>query len=227
VTACDLVIFDLDGTLVDSAPDIAQALGAALTEAGIEPPPLDEIKAMIGDGARALIRRALERAGAARDVDVLLARFLERYRDHLCVGSRLYPGVPEALGLLGRAGVRSAVVTNKPGTLARSLLGQLGLAPLFLVIIGDGDGFPRKPDPAAARAVIERAGGSASRTAMVGDGLADLRMARAAGVRAIAAGWGYLSIDRLQAEAPDLIAHTPEQAVAALLGGRLQPLDAE
>jgi phosphoglycolate phosphatase len=219
VTACDFVIFDLDGTLVDSAPDIAWALGAALTEAGVAPPPLDEMKAMVGDGARPLVERALERAGASRDVDALLARYLEHYRDHLCVDSRIYPGILNTLDQLRRAGVRSAVVTNKPGTLARGLLDQLGLTPLFTAIVGDGDGFPRKPDPGAARAVIERAGGSASGTAVIGDGLADLRMARAAGARAIAASWGYVPADRLAAEAPDLMARTPEEAVAAVLGG--------
>jgi len=217
VTAYDFVIFDLDGTLVDSAPDIAWALGATLTEAAIAPPPLDETKTMVGDGARILIERALERAGAAGDVDALLARFVEHYSGHLCVDSRIYPGVLEALDQLRRAGVRSAVVTNKPGTLARVLLDGLGLTPLFTEIIGDGDGFPRKPDPAAARTVIERAGGSASRTAVIGDGLADLRMARAVGARAIAAGWGYVSVERLAAEAPDLLAHTPAEAVAAVL----------
>lgn len=219
MTACDFIIFDLDGTLVDSAPDIAWALGAALTEAGVAPPPLEETKAMVGDGARTLVQRALERAGAARDVDALLARFLEHYGAHVWVDSRIYPGIMDALDLLRRAGVRSAVVTNKPGTLARNLLAQLGLAPHFSAIVGDGDGFARKPDPAAARAVIERAGASTSRTAVVGDGLADVRMARAAGVRAIAAAWGYVSVDRLAAEAPDLIARTPVEAVAALLGG--------
>jgi phosphoglycolate phosphatase len=232
VTETDLVIFDLDGTLVDSAPDIAWALGAALTEAGIEPPPLSEIKAMVGDGARTLIERALERAGVTRDadavdtVDTLLARFVDHYRDHLCVGSRLYPGIPEALELLRRAGVRSAVVSNKPGTLARGLLTQLGLAPRFMAIVGDGDGFPRKPDSAAARAVIERAGVAAARTVVVGDGLADVRMARAAGLQVIAAAWGYVRLDRLEAESPDLIARTVEEAVVALLGG-LQPLGAK
>ena len=225
---CELVIFDLDGTLVDSAPDIAWALGAALTEAGVEPPPLPEIKHMVGDGARALIERALSRAAAVRDVDALLARYTAQYHDHLCVESRVFPGVVEALDLLQRSGVRSAVVTNKPGGLARGLLGGLGLATRFTAIIGEDDGYPRKPDPTAARWVIGRAGISAARTAVIGDGLADLRLARAAGARAIAALWGYVPADRLQAEAPDLLARSPGEAVAAVLSGvDLQPLDAE
>jgi len=226
MAATELVIFDLDGTLVDSAPDIVWALGAALTEAGVEPPPLDQAKAMVGDGARTLIERALARAGAVRDVDALLARFVAHYRHHLCVDSRLYPGIPEALERLRRAGVRSAVVTNKPGSLARGLLGQLGLTPLFTAIVGDGDGFVRKPDPAAALAVIARAEVAEARAAVVGDGLADVRMARAAGLPVIAAAWGYVGFERLTAEGPDLIARTPEEALAALLGG-LQPLGAQ
>jgi phosphoglycolate phosphatase len=226
--ACDFVIFDLDGTLVDSAPDIGWALGAALAEAGVEPPPLPEIKHMVGDGARALIERALQRASATRDVDALLARYTGHYHDHLCVDSRVFPGVEAALDLLARGGVGAAVVTNKPGALARGLLGGLGLSARFAAIIGEDDGFARKPDPAAARAVLERAGVSAARSAVIGDGLADLRLARATGARAIAATWGYVPLDRLRAESPDLLAHTPAEAVAAVLSGAgLQPLEAE
>jgi phosphoglycolate phosphatase len=228
MAVCNFVVFDLDGTLVDSAPDIAWALGAALTEAGVEPPPLPEIKHMVGDGARALIERALQRAAAVRDVDALLARYTGHYRDHLCVDSRVFPGVEEALDLLARGGVRAAVVTNKPGALARGLLGGLGLAPRFAAIIGEDDGFARKPDPAAARSVLERAGVPAARSAVIGDGLADLRLARATGARAIAATWGYVPLDRLRAESPDLLARTPGEAVAAVLSGAgLKPLEAE
>ena len=214
----DLVIFDLDGTLVDTAPDIAAALAATLAEVAVPPPPLPVVKGLVGDGARALIARAQAREGVERDVEPLLPRFLAHYADHLCVASRLYPGVGEALTALRGAGVAAAVVTNKPGDLARGLLAQLGIGAGFVAIIGDGDGFPRKPDPEGARSITAAVGASVERTAVVGDGLPDVRLARALGARAIAAGWGYVDQDRLRAESPDALADTPAEAARLLLG---------
>ena len=215
----DLVIFDLDGTLVDSAPDIAAALAATLREAGLRAPPLERVKSMVGDGARVLIRRALADAAATADEEALFARFMEHYRSGLCVGSRLYPGASEALDRLAAAGIAAAVVTNKPGALARPLLEQLGIAGRLSAIVGDGDGHPRKPDPGAARAILTKAGVAPARAAVVGDGLPDVQLARALGARAVAAGWGYVSPDRLRAESPDFVAAGPLDAVAAVLDG--------
>jgi len=215
----DLVIFDLDGTLVDSAPDIAAALAATLREADVPAPPLERVKAMVGDGARVLIRRALADAGATADEEALFARFMEHYRVGLCVGSRLYPGVAEALDRLAASGIPAAVLTNKPGALARPLLEQLGIAGRLSAIVGDGDGYPRKPDPGAARAILTKAGVAAARAAVIGDGLPDVQLARALGARAVAAGWGYVPPDRLRAESPDALAASPLDAVAAVLDG--------
>jgi phosphoglycolate phosphatase len=212
----DLVVFDLDGTLVDTAPDIAGALAATLAEVGVRPPPLAAVKELVGDGARALIARALAREGVERDVDPLLSRFLVHYAAHLCEGSRLYPGVPEALAGLRDAGLAAAVVTNKPGDLARGLLAELGVAAGFVAVIGDGDGFARKPDPAAALSIIARLGTSGPRTAVIGDGLPDVKLARALGARAIAAGWGYVAAERLRAESPDALASSPGEAARLL-----------
>jgi phosphoglycolate phosphatase len=220
VSAIDLVIFDLDGTLVDSAPDIARAVAATLREVDVDPPSLDVVKTMVGDGARALIGRALTAAGAERDQDALFARFLVHYGRDLCVDTRVYDGVGEALGHLQSAGVAAAVITNKPGDLARRLLETLGLAPGLLTVIGDGDGFARKPDPAAAQDAMRRAGVSAAATAVIGDGLPDMRMARALGARAIAAAWGYVPVERLRAESPDVVAGDPTAAVAMVLAAR-------
>ena len=220
MSAIELVIFDLDGTLVDSAPDIARAVAATLREADVEPPPLEAVKTMVGDGARALIGRALTAAGAARDQDALLARFIEHYGRALCVETRVYGGVRQALELLRSAGVAAAVITNKPGELARRLLDALGLASDLLAVIGDGDGFPRKPDPAAGHDAIRRAGASAATTAVIGDGLPDIQMARALGARAIAAAWGYVTVERLRAESPDVVAGDPLAAVAMVLAAR-------
>ena len=213
----DLVIFDSDGTLVDTAPDIASALEATVAGVGVAAPPLDVVKTMVGDGARELIRRALAAAGADGDLDALFADFLAHYQAHVSDRSAAYPGVTEALDVLDAANVPYAVITNKPGDIARRLLQDLSLANRFVAVIGDGDGFPRKPDPGAALELIASAGTQPARTAVVGDGLPDVRLARTLGARAIAAAWGYLPADRLAAEKPDALAATPGDAVRLVL----------
>jgi phosphoglycolate phosphatase len=222
VTPVDLVLFDLDGTLADTVPDIAAALAATLDEVAVPAPPVSVVKELVGDGARKLIERALARAAVDGDLDALFARFLVHYRANLCVGSHLYPGVPEGIERLRSAGIALAVLTNKPGGLARGLLDSLGLGGTFLAVIGEGDGFPRKPDPAGARALIARAGAAAARTAVIGDGLPDVGTARAVGALAIAAAWGYVPPERLSAESPDLLAMSPAEAVAFVLDANRQ-----
>jgi phosphoglycolate phosphatase len=215
----DLVIFDLDGTLVDTAPDIAGALNAALALAGVAALPFDVVKQLVGDGGRELIRRALAREGVERDIDRLFGDFLEHYRAHVSDRSAVYDGVPAALAALAAAGMTTAVVTNKPGDIARTLLANLGLADRFRDVVGDGDGFPRKPDPAAARALVDAVGTHPGRTIIVGDGLPDVRCAHALGAKAIAAAWGYVAADRLLAESPDALARTPAEAARLILDG--------
>jgi 2-phosphoglycolate phosphatase len=219
VSDLELVIFDLDGTLVDTVPDIAAALAGTLAGAGVAAPPLDVVKTMVGDGARELIKRALARAGGAGDLDALFAAFLVQYRAHVSDRSIVYPGIPELLDRLEAAGVASAVVTNKPGDIARSLLRDLGIVDRFVAVIGDGDGFARKPDPAAALSLLAKRGAQPARTAVVGDGLPDVRLGRALGARAIAAAWGYVTSDRLAAEHPTAVAASPEDAARLLLAG--------
>jgi len=214
----DLVIFDLDGTLVDTAPDITSALAATLAEAGVAAPPLDVVKQLVGDGGRELIRRALALARVERDVEPLFARFIAHYRAHVSGGSVVYAGVEAALAALAAAGVAAAVVTNKPGDIARRLLADLALADRFRDIVGDGDGFPRKPDAAAARALVAAAATQPDRTAVIGDGIPDMRMARTLGAKVIAATWGYVATDRLTAESPDALAATPDEAARIVLG---------
>jgi len=218
MAAVDLVIFDLDGTLVDTAPDIAGALAAALAEVGVAPPPIAVVTELVGDGARVLITRALALAGVDGNVDALLARFLAYYRDHVSDRSVVYDGVNEALETLARAGVATAVVTNKAGDIARRLLADLGLKDRFRIVIGDGDGYARKPDPAAANAVMALVGTRPERTVVVGDGVPDARMARAAGARAIAALWGYAAAEKLAAERPDAMARTVAEMVGVVVG---------
>jgi phosphoglycolate phosphatase len=218
--AFDLVIFDLDGTLVDTAPDIAAALAAALSEAQLAPLPIDVVKQLVGDGARELIRRALARAGVEGDVEALLARFIAHYRAHVSDRSVAYPGVAAALATLAAAGVTTAVVTNKPGDIARRLIADLALGEFFHRVVGDGDGYPRKPDPTGARALVDAVGTRPERTVFVGDGVPDVRTARALGARAIAATWGYVAEERLAAESPDALARTADEAVRCILDGQ-------
>ena len=218
MTPTDLIIFDLDGTLADTIPDIAAALTATLADIGVSPPPLAVVRDLVGDGSRVLIERALARAGATADAAALVPRFVDHYAAHVCVDSRLYPGVVPALEAARQAGVALTVITNKIGALARDLLDRLGVARRFTTVIGDGDGFPRKPDPTAARSIMAHLGTTPARTAVIGDGIPDVRTARAAGARAVAAGWGYVTSERLRAESPDYLAATPEEAVAFVLG---------
>ncbi|HXU60892.1 MAG TPA: HAD-IA family hydrolase [Polyangia bacterium] len=211
-----MVIFDLDGTLVDSAPDIARAAAVTLREAGVAPPSLEAVRTMVGDGARALIARALVAAGVERDADALLARFLVHYADGLCVDSRLYEGVAGLLERLRAKGVAAAVLTNKPGDLARGLLSRLGIAAAFTAVVGDGDGFPRKPDPAAARALLQTAKVAPQQAVVVGDGLPDVQLAQALGTRSVAVAWGYVAPERLRAAGASSVVSTAGELAQAL-----------
>jgi phosphoglycolate phosphatase len=220
VTARRLVLFDLDGTLVDTAPDIARALAVGLEGTGVAPPPLEVVKRMMGDGSLELVRRAL--SGAPPDPpreEAVLDRFLAAYRENVCVDSRLYPGVADGLAALRGDGLALAVVTNKAGELARKLLGTLRIAASFEAISGDGDGFPRKPDPAAARAILVEVGGATHETAVVGDGLPDMRLARALGATAVAATWGYAPAAALAGEGPRFLAGSFGEAIALIRSG--------
>jgi phosphoglycolate phosphatase len=185
------LIFDLDGTLVDSAPDLATALNGLLAELG--KPPLSErtVRAMVGDGAGALAQRGLAASGLApsglaeADQPAALQRFLALYRDCLIDQTRAYPEVEATLERLQAEGHRLAVCTNKPVDPTRRILGALKLDRFFGAVIG-GDSLPRrKPDPAPLLAAIEGLGGSATAAAMIGDSANDVLCARAAAVTAI------------------------------------------
>jgi phosphoglycolate phosphatase len=207
-----LVLFDLDGTLVDSAPDIAAALNAALVDLGQPPHPLPVVTTYVGDGAAKLVERAVD-PGAEVDQQALLERFKARYAANVCVHTRVYPGIAETLDAFRDAGAPLAVVTNKPGDMARSLLRVLGIDARFSEIVGDGDGYPRKPSPEIALAVCARHGVAPAEALLVGDGLPDVRLGRAAGCRVAAVTWGYTTRDALAAERPDWLVDAP----AALL----------
>jgi phosphoglycolate phosphatase len=214
----DLVIFDLDGTLVDSAPDITWALNQTLAEAGYPTFTPAEVRERVGDGAGQLLARSVPRGTDAASLAPLVDRFISWYGDHLAVGTTVYPGIEALLERSRDMGIPMAVLTNKPSPLAHRLLAELGILGYFRHVIGDGDGFPRKPHPAAARHLAFQcsAGASEERVVVVGDGLPDVRMAHAVPCASVAVTWGYVPADRLLAESPTWMAASVAELSALL-----------
>jgi len=180
------LIFDLDGTLVDSAPDLATALNALLAELGKPPLTVTAIRAMIGDGAGVLVERGLAASSLeGADRPAALKRFLALYRDCLIDQTQAYPEVESTLERLTAQGYKLGICTNKPIDPTQRILAALGLDRFFGAVIG-GDSLPqRKPDPEPLLAAIEGLGGAASSAVMIGDSANDVLCARAASVTAI------------------------------------------
>lgn len=215
----DLVIFDLDGTVVDSLPDIAAALNRTLRGAGREALPLEQVGSYVGDGAAKLVQRALPDGFPADALARLVAEFRIQYAAGLCVETRPYPAI-EAMLQRFAAAAPLAIFTNKPSDLARPLLKELQLDRYFAHVIGDGDGYARKPAPDAGRWLVEHHGGDARRALVVGDGVPDMRFAHALGARAAAVTWGYGARERLVAENPTwTLDHPGELADVVLASG--------
>jgi phosphoglycolate phosphatase len=185
------LVFDLDGTLVDSAPDIAAAVNALFAELSLPEVELPAIRRMIGDGAPILLERALRHVGAAQKAADLMARFSVHYGENVIKLTKVYPEVTETLSALREAGCRLGVCTNKPIGPTRALLAAFGLDSLIEAVIG-GDSLPqRKPQPEPLLAVIKALGGTPDRAVLVGDSAVDLACAEAAGVPAIIIPSGY------------------------------------
>jgi phosphoglycolate phosphatase len=185
------LVFDLDGTLVDSAPDIAAAVNALFAELGLPAVDLPSIRRMIGDGAPVLLERALLHVGAAHKAADLMARFSVYYSENAVKLPKVYPEVTETLTVLRDAGCRLGVCTNKPIGPTRALLAASGLDAFIEAVIG-GDSMPqRKPQPEPLLAVISALGGTPDKAVLIGDSAVDLACAEAAGVPAIIIPSGY------------------------------------
>jgi phosphoglycolate phosphatase len=199
-----LVVFDLDGTLIDSSRDLAAAVNRALRRAAPDAPalPEDVVRTFIGSGARVLITRSLAEAGLPQSVDEVLALFLEEYRRGLLDATRLYPGTEDALSRLRDR--RLAVLTNKPGDMSRVILEGLGVAGRFFRIYGAGDVEARKPDPAGLRRIAEEAGVDVEEAVMVGDSGIDVRTGRAAGALTAGVTYGF-DVDSFRDDPPDIL----------------------
>src|SRR4051812_16166185 len=207
------VVFDLDGTLVDTAPDLINALNFVLLREGLPAVPLQSARRMIGAGARKLIERGLELDGrqvALEDVTRLTNDFIDHYAAHIAEESRPFEGLEEALDDLAARGYRLAVCTNKLEWLSRLLLDELGLSARFSAICGADTFGVSKPDPAILRQTVARAGGDLALAIMVGDAGPDIGVARRAGVPIIGVGFGYTDIPIAELKPDRLINHMNE-----------------
>ena len=210
-------MFDLDGTLIDSRQDLADAANALIAERGGTPLPVDAVTAMVGEGAALLVRRALAAAGLPTNADTALPRFLELYDERLLANTRPYPGTIEALDTIAPGGTL-AVLTNKPQHPTETILAGLDLDAYFKHVIGGDTPFGRKPDPAGLRQLMTIAGSSPGDTILVGDSAIDLRTARAARVRVCLVTYGFgFPMAAAELSGDEQLAGTPGE-LAALLG---------
>jgi phosphoglycolate phosphatase len=214
MTSPALVVFDLDGTLVDTAPDLIAALNVILHKEGIPQLPLATARNLIGGGARKLIERGLEAAGrncTVAEIDRMMKDFIEYYAAHIADLSRPFEGLEAALDVLAGRGTAFAVCTNKLEWLSKLLLDHLKLSRRFSAICGADTFGIAKPDPAFLRQTVARAGGHLATTIMVGDAGTDVGVARRAGVPVIGVTFGYtetpieeLNPDRVVSSMADL-----------------------
>jgi phosphoglycolate phosphatase len=211
-----LIVFDLDGTLVDSRQDLAESANELIGAHGGVPLGVDTLTGMVGEGARVLIERALAASGLDVPIDRALAEFLSIYDRRLTAHTRCYPGVEQVLSaIVGRASL--AVLTNKPAPHTRRLLDHLGLAQYFRWVLGADGGFPRKPDPAALLFLMREAGSAPAETLYVGDSMIDVVTARRAGVKLCAAAYGFARFGApLALDGSELVAETPADLLPRL-----------
>jgi len=214
------VIFDLDGTLIDSQQDLVNSVNATRAWMGL--PALEDhtVASYVGNGAPVLIRRALGDEASQEDVDRGLQHFLAYYRDHMLDHTRLYPGVRESLDVLKERGLAMAVLTNKPVRFSQLLVEGLGLADHFYRVYG-GNSFPdkKKPDPIGIDTLRAEAGAEREATLMVGDSAVDVKTARNAGVLVAGVTFGFQP-ESFAEDPPDLLIDRMEHLAAMIVDGR-------
>lgn len=218
-------VFDLDGTLVDTAPDLAASLNACLADAGLRESSLEEVRPHAGHGARIMLQQAYGRGGhplGEAELERQMARFLDHYEAHIADHSRPFPGVLAAMDRLEAAGYVLAVCTNKYERLSRHLLAALGLEGRFAAVCGSDTFARRKPDPMHLLGTIERAGGNRRAAFIVGDTVTDIDAAVAAAIPSVLVDFGYAPDERARAAASIVIADyaSLDAALADRLIGR-------
>lgn len=204
-----LILFDLDGTLVDTMPDIAAAVNSALSARGLSPRTLEEVRMFIGDGAEMLIRRACGDV-PEETVKLVSSDFMSYYWHHLYDFSEPYDGILEVVRHLKDSGAYLAVVTNKPSVAAKPIIDRF-FGGLFDVVLGVSEPCDRKPQPTQAIKASEISGISLDNAVMVGDSGTDIETARNAGIKCCSVLWGYRSADELKPFRPDMLAYSPRE----------------
>jgi phosphoglycolate phosphatase len=208
VNAIRAVIFDLDGTLIDSKYDLSTSVNYVRSLFSKPPLEVSTIVRYVGDGVRPLIERALTGVTPA-SLEKSVKDFSEHYALHLLDTTKLFPGILESLKALSAAGKKNVILTNKPEALTRRIAAGLGIEKYFDIIWGGDTGALKKPDPEPVLKVLELAKTPAGAALMIGDGANDILAAQRAGVKSVAACWGYTQKPELLALRPDLIADTP------------------
>jgi len=224
------IVYDLDGTLADTAEDLVATLNWLLGRDGLAPLKVETAGSLLGAGARALIKRGFAASGRSLEpekLEALFVDYLSYYRAHIMERSRLYPGVDKALAAFGRAGWRQAVCTNKTESLAKLLITKLGIADRFAFICGQDTFGVGKPEAKPLLGTIAASGGVSERAIMVGDSGTDIKAARAAGVPVIAVDFGYAEVPVKQLGPDRVISHFDQlmEACNALLAVDDHPLD--
>ncbi len=214
----DLLIFDLDGTLIDSKLDLAHAVNATRARFGLEPLDLETVGRYGGNGAPVLMRRALPQASEA-EIEAALEYFLAYYKDHALDYTRPYAGIPESLAELERAGVRMAVLSNKPVRFSTRILEGLGLARYFARIYGGNSFEEKKPNPIGVETLLAELGVARERAMVVGDSWVDVRTARNAGIRVCGVRYGFQP-DSFAGDPPDMMVDRPEELAQAVIRER-------
>ncbi len=216
------IVFDLDGTLIDTAPDLVDTLNVVFAREGLPPVPYETVRKMIGGGARTMIARGIEAEGVTATstrLDQLFADFIAHYSEHIADRSRPFPGLVDALDALAADGCRFAVCTNKLERLSVLLLQQLNLAGRFTAICGQDTFGIQKPNPEVLRRTVAAAGGNLAQAIMIGDSATDIRTARAAGIPVIAVDFGYSERPVSEFTPDRVISHFAQlqSAIAAIL----------
>jgi phosphoglycolate phosphatase len=204
-----LIIFDLDGTLIDSAEDLAISMNATRRHFGLDPLDKQLIYSYVGNGAAMLVRRAMGLAATEESIQSALAFFLKFYRVHALEHTRLYPGVKELIQELAGGGHKLAVLTNKPVRISADIVKALGLGDQFFRVYG-GDSFAaKKPDPVGVLALVEEARTSTTESLLVGDSAVDVQTSRNAGVSSAGVLWGFQP-ESFQLNPPDIVLKEPQ-----------------